>query len=151
VGYNQQQYFGNWVAKLAKIVMVSILRSMEDECTFSMLAFMKNKLHNRLGTNLDTIVRMFAHNLIHMKVYFIRMQPQHGKIGKCRLVLPLERFGFLISKCFYSHNLDTFGEDNYLFMSFINIWVWWVGFWVMMGEVWFQTKVQLPLKVLMLV
>jgi hypothetical protein len=35
-------------------------------------------------------------------------------------------------------------------MSFINVWVWWVGFWIMMGEVWFQTKVQLPLKVLVL-
>jgi hypothetical protein len=38
--------------KLAKIV----LRYVEDECTFSMLAFMKDKLHNRLEPNLDTIV-----------------------------------------------------------------------------------------------
>jgi len=32
----------------------------EDEHIFSMLAFMKDKLHNRLEPNLDTIVWMFA-------------------------------------------------------------------------------------------
>ncbi len=45
--------------KLAKIVMVSIFGSMENECIFSMFAFMKDKLHNRLGLNLDTIFWMF--------------------------------------------------------------------------------------------
>jgi hypothetical protein len=68
-----------------------------------------------------------------------------------RSMLPLESFGFFLYLCFYFHNLDKFGEDNYLFMSFINIWVWWVGFWVTMSEVWFQTRVQFPLKVLVLV
>jgi hypothetical protein len=32
----------------------------EDEQTFSMLAFMKDKLCNKLGLCLDTNVRMFA-------------------------------------------------------------------------------------------
>jgi hypothetical protein len=109
--------------KLAKIVMVSVLGSVEDKCTFSMFIFMKNKLHNRLGPNLDTIVQMFAQSFIHKKVSFIRMQSQHGKIGKCILVLPLERFDFFLSRCFYFHNMDKFGEDNYLFMNFTNIWV----------------------------
>jgi hypothetical protein len=38
--------------KLAKIV----LKYVEDKCNFSLLAFMKDKLHNRLEPNLDTIV-----------------------------------------------------------------------------------------------
>ncbi len=42
--------------KLAK----KILRIVEDKCTFSMLAFMKQKLHNRLEPNLDTILWMFV-------------------------------------------------------------------------------------------
>lgn len=80
--------------KLAKIVMVPVLGCTEDKCTFSMLVFMKNKLYNRLGPNLDTIVRMFAQSFIHRKISFIRMQSQHGKIGKCKSVLPLQSFGF---------------------------------------------------------
>jgi hypothetical protein len=46
--------------KLAEITMVSVLRSIEDEQTFSTFAFMKDKLRNRLGLHLDTIVPMFA-------------------------------------------------------------------------------------------
>jgi hypothetical protein len=40
--------------------MVLVLGYVKDEWTFSMLAFMKDKLHNKLGSHLDTIVRMFA-------------------------------------------------------------------------------------------
>ncbi len=46
--------------KLADIVVVSILGFVEDEWTFSMFAFMKDKLCTRLGLHLDTIVCMFA-------------------------------------------------------------------------------------------
>jgi hypothetical protein len=46
--------------KLAKIMLVSILGFVEDEWTLSMFAFLKDKLCNRLGLHLDTIVRMFA-------------------------------------------------------------------------------------------
>ncbi len=46
--------------KLAEIAMVSVLKSIEDERTSSTFAFMKDKLHNRLGPHLDTIVPMFA-------------------------------------------------------------------------------------------
>jgi hypothetical protein len=49
--------------KLAKITLVSMLGFVEDEWTFSMFAFMKDKLCNRLGLHLDTIVRMFAQKL----------------------------------------------------------------------------------------
>jgi hypothetical protein len=45
----------NEFLKLAKIVVVSIFGSMENEHIFSMFVFMKNKLHNRLGPNLNII------------------------------------------------------------------------------------------------
>jgi hypothetical protein len=59
VTINNNTLLTKWLSeflKLAKIVMVSILGFVEDECTFSMLTFMKNKLHNRLEPNLDTMV-----------------------------------------------------------------------------------------------
>jgi hypothetical protein len=46
--------------KLVEIVVVSVLGSMEDERSFLMLAFMKDKLHNRLGPTLNTTIKMFA-------------------------------------------------------------------------------------------
>jgi hypothetical protein len=42
--------------KLVEIVVMSVLKFVEDECIFSMLAFMKNKIRNRLEPNLDIIV-----------------------------------------------------------------------------------------------
>jgi hypothetical protein len=45
---------------LAKIGVVLVLESIEDEQTFSILTFMKDKLRNKLGLHLDTILRMFA-------------------------------------------------------------------------------------------
>jgi hypothetical protein len=39
---------------------VLVFESIEDEQTFSTLTFMKDKLCNRLGLHLDTIVSMFA-------------------------------------------------------------------------------------------
>ncbi len=46
----------NWL----KLAMVFVLRFVEDEQTFSMLAFMKDKLHNKLGLHLDKTIHMFA-------------------------------------------------------------------------------------------
>jgi hypothetical protein len=46
--------------KLVEIVVVSMLGFVEDERTFSTLAFMKDKLCNRLGLHLDTTFCMFA-------------------------------------------------------------------------------------------
>jgi hypothetical protein len=37
-----------------------MLGFVENEWTFSMLAFMKDKLRNRLGLHLDTAIRMFT-------------------------------------------------------------------------------------------
>jgi len=46
--------------KLVEIVVVLVFGSMEDERNFSMLAFMKDKLHNRLGPTLNITIKMFA-------------------------------------------------------------------------------------------
>jgi hypothetical protein len=45
---------------LAEMVVVQIVGSVEDECCFSTLAFIKLKLRNRLTTHLPLVVRMFA-------------------------------------------------------------------------------------------
>jgi hypothetical protein len=93
--------------------VVLIFRSMQIEHTFSTFIFMKDKLHNRLGPNLDTNIRMFAHKFIHMKDSLIRMQSQHGRIEKCGLVLSFERFSFFLSMCLCFHDLHKFGEYTY--------------------------------------
>jgi hypothetical protein len=43
----------NEYLKVAKIVMVQVLGLIEDEKTFSNLAFMKNKLYNQLTPQFD--------------------------------------------------------------------------------------------------
>ena len=46
--------------KLAEIAITATLGSVEDECTFSTLGFMKSKVRNCLGGHLDTCVKMFS-------------------------------------------------------------------------------------------
>jgi trans-aconitate methyltransferase len=46
--------------KVAKLVVVQIMGSMEDERTFSTPTFMKTKLQNWLCEHLDLVVCMFA-------------------------------------------------------------------------------------------
>ncbi len=41
-------------------MIVLVLKSIEDEQTFSTFAFMKDRLRNRLGLHLYTIVPIFA-------------------------------------------------------------------------------------------
>jgi hypothetical protein len=50
----------NEYLKLVDITVVLVLGYVKDERTFSLLAFMKDKLHNKLGLHLDTIVCIFA-------------------------------------------------------------------------------------------
>jgi hypothetical protein len=45
--------------KVAKITMVQVLGLVEDERTFSNLAFMKSKFRSKLTTHLDLCVCMF--------------------------------------------------------------------------------------------
>jgi hypothetical protein len=46
--------------KLCEIALTVVLGSVEDKRTFSTLGFMKSKLRNRLGSHLDTCVKVFA-------------------------------------------------------------------------------------------
>jgi hypothetical protein len=46
--------------KMAEIIVVQVIGSMEDEWCFSMFSFMKTKLRNRLMTHLDVVIRMFG-------------------------------------------------------------------------------------------
>jgi hypothetical protein len=61
--------------KLAKIAMVQVLGSVEDEQCFSSLEFWKSKLCNQLTTNLGLVVKVFSqnfytlHNFPYAKAY----------------------------------------------------------------------------------
>ncbi len=46
--------------KVAKIDMVHVLGSVEDEQCFSSIAFLKNKVWNRLNNHLQLVVSMYA-------------------------------------------------------------------------------------------
>lgn len=46
--------------KLVEIAIVMVFGNVEDECTFSIMTFMKWKLYNQLTTNLDLVVCMYA-------------------------------------------------------------------------------------------
>jgi hypothetical protein len=120
--------------KLADIVVVSMLGFVEDEWTFSMFAFMKDKLRNRLGLHLDTTVCMFAQKFYIQESFPYRRLLQLGKIKNFGLVLPLSSFCSFHNtklKCLSFHNLnkcsDRATDCTWFFMKFINIWVWWVG------------------------
>ena len=57
--------------KVAEIAIATVLGSVEDERTFSMLSFMKSKLRNRLGGHMDTCVKLFHFgNISNHKGYF---------------------------------------------------------------------------------
>ncbi len=53
--------------KLAKIVTVQVLRSMEDEWTFSTSYFMKSKLRNKLNEHFHVVVRMYSQTFFTFK------------------------------------------------------------------------------------
>ncbi len=55
--------------KLAEIIVVSMFKFVKNEWTFSMFAFMKDKLCNKLGLHLDTIVHMFAQEFYIQKSF----------------------------------------------------------------------------------
>jgi hypothetical protein len=55
--------------KLAEIATVLVLGSVEDECTFSTLSFMKDKLRNRLQTHLPLVVSMHAQDFYDITTF----------------------------------------------------------------------------------
>jgi hypothetical protein len=46
--------------KVAEVAVVTLLGSVEDECTFSTLSYMKSKVRNNLDDHLDLVVYMFG-------------------------------------------------------------------------------------------
>jgi hypothetical protein len=62
------QWLLEWI-KLGQLCMVMIIDSVEDERTFSNLSFMKKKLHNRLTTHLDLVVRMYAQSFYSLETF----------------------------------------------------------------------------------
>jgi hypothetical protein len=53
-----------WCIKLAQIVVMQVIRSMEDGSTFSTLNFtFLKKLRNRLTIHLDLVIHMFSQHL----------------------------------------------------------------------------------------
>ena len=55
--------------KLAEIACVQVLGSVEDERTFSNLAFIKSKLRNRLTTHLETAIGMYAQSFYSIDTF----------------------------------------------------------------------------------
>jgi hypothetical protein len=55
--------------RLAEIAITAVLGSAEDERTFSNLAFVKNKVRNRLGGHLDTTVKMYSQGFYDLQSF----------------------------------------------------------------------------------
>jgi hypothetical protein len=87
-----------------------MLGFVEDEQSFSMRAFMKDKLCNKLDVQLSTCLHK---RFILKKASLIMKLLQLARIEKSRLVLLLSRFYSLHStkfKCSCFHDLDKFGD-----------------------------------------
>jgi hypothetical protein len=52
--------------KHVELAIVVIIRSLEDECTFSTVTFMKK---NQLTTNMDLVVRMYALDFFTLQTF----------------------------------------------------------------------------------
>jgi hypothetical protein len=55
--------------RLAKLVIVQVIGSVENERTFSTLDFMKSKLRNRLVRHLDIAICMFAQDFFTKETF----------------------------------------------------------------------------------
>ncbi len=54
--------------KLVKIAMIlHVFRSIENECCFSLVSFLKNKLHNHLNPHLELVVVMYYQKFFTLK------------------------------------------------------------------------------------
>ena len=49
--------------KLAKIRLVHVIGSVEDQCVFSSMSFLKTKLRNSLDPHLGVVVGMYSQNI----------------------------------------------------------------------------------------
>jgi hypothetical protein len=71
--------------KLAKLDVVQIIGSIENECCFSTLIFMKIKLRNRLTMHLKLLIHIFSLKTIPFGVQF-----KIGRTIECGMVQNLE-------------------------------------------------------------
>jgi hypothetical protein len=55
--------------KFAKIAVVHILGSVQDECCFSSLSFLKNKLRNHLNDHLGVVVGMYSQKVFNLHTF----------------------------------------------------------------------------------
>jgi hypothetical protein len=55
--------------KLLEIAITAVLNSCEDEWTFFNLAFVKNKVRNRLGGHLAAIVKLYSQGYHTLESY----------------------------------------------------------------------------------
>jgi hypothetical protein len=73
--------------KVAEIAMVRVLSSVEDEQCFNSIAFLKNKVWNRLKNHLQLVVSMYAkkfftlHNFLYEDTYemWSNVQSRNGR------------------------------------------------------------------------
>jgi hypothetical protein len=65
--------------KVAEIVVTTVFGSVEDECTFSTLGFMKSKFHNCLGSHLDTTVKMFSQSFYQQDTFLYNNAITHWR------------------------------------------------------------------------
>jgi hypothetical protein len=72
--------------------MIQIIGSMEDERTFSTLAFMKTRIQNCLCEHLDMVIWMFAQLFIPLIPFFMMMPSQLGLMRKLGEVFGLDVF-----------------------------------------------------------
>jgi hypothetical protein len=71
--------------KAAEIAVTAILGSVEDERTFSTLGFMKSKLRNRLGSHLDTSVKLFSQPFYKQDTFPYNSAITHKREQRARL------------------------------------------------------------------
>jgi len=91
---NNNTLLTKWLSEFLKLAKF-VLRYVEDECTFSMLNFMKDKLHNRLKPNLDTIVWMFVQKFYTHKNLFYQDAITTWKDQKVRIGVAIWKVQFI--------------------------------------------------------
>jgi hypothetical protein len=55
--------------KLAEIIVVQVLGSIEDECTFNTLSVMKIPLQNRLSMHLDLCTQFYSQQFFSLQIF----------------------------------------------------------------------------------
>ena len=58
-----------WI-KVVELVVIVVLGSLEEKRTFSILSFIKSKFSNRLGSHLDTCVKVYVQEFFTQESFF---------------------------------------------------------------------------------